>query len=488
MTEPQRAIIYCRQSLTADETDSISLAFQERESRLLAQRNGWAILEPPILDPDVKGWDPARPGIKALLTRLERDRADVVIVYAMSRFARDYIIQETVWRQLRERGARLVSVHEPHAEDDLVRGILGVVSQAERRRMGAFLSSSFRERARRGLPHGKTPFGFRKTDDGHLEPDPDTAPWARDAIERIEAGESLWGVAVAFNGEGVAGRKWEPNVIRNMVRAPAIAGGVKCGDIVTWGAHEPIIDRDRWDRLQTLLDTRVQVRRKSEPSWLEGLIFCGCGSPMYLITDRNNYRIPKRQFRCAAGPHMQDFQRKRGRPACTFRPRSIMHDLAESAVIDALATDLSRLGDPEAAYQAAAARYAASDRTTGTERTRLTRDHQKAEDERERLLVLYRRGSLDVERWEREDAALAARIATLSEALAALPTPPDRAAFGVARDALESIAATVQQVGHIRPEALRQVFVDTGATIQRTAAGVRIVWPADLAAMVGDDA
>jgi DNA invertase Pin-like site-specific DNA recombinase len=481
----QRALIYCRQSLTADEDDSLSLHFQERESRQLAARKGWAILEPPILDPDMRGWDPLRPGIRTLLERVEAERADVVIVYAMSRFARDYILQETIWRQLQERGARLVSVHEPHAEDDLVRGILGVVSQADRRRMGAFLSSSFRERARRGLPHGKTPFGFVKDGDGRLVPDPDTAPWALRAVEYLEAGWSLWRVARAFDAEQVAGRTWEPNVIRNMVRAPAIAGGVRCADVVTWDAHEAIIDRDRWERLQVMLDTRVQTRQKSEPSWLEGLILCGCGAPMYLVTDRHNYDPPKRQFRCAASPTRPAFQR-RTYPACTFTPRSIMHHAAEAGTIAALAHDLTHLLDAETAYRHARERFAAVDGDGHRERQRLTRAREKAADERERLLVLYRRGSLDVERWEREDTALADRLAGLDADLAALPVPPDRAAFAATRLQLDGLAGMVAQIAAIDPASLRPILTTTGATVQRTRAGVRIVWPEPFAAMMAD--
>jgi hypothetical protein len=379
-----------------------------------------------------------------------------------------------------------VSVHEPHAEDDLVRGILGVVSQAERRRMGAFLSSSFRERARRGLPHGKTPFGFRKSVDGHLEPDPEMGPWALQVVERLEAGWSLWKVSVWLNAHHVADRKWEPNVVRNMARAPAIAGGVKCGDVLTWDAHEPIIDRDRWDRLQRILDTRIRSRQKTDPSWLEGLVFCGCGAPMYLITDRHNFATPKRQFRCAAGPSVQDFQRTRGVGRCDFQPRSIMLHAAVDGTIDALTADLSRLLDADEAIAQARERFASTDSTTGKERTRLDRELAKANDERERLLVLYRRGTLDVDRWEESDRDVADRIESITGQIAHLPVPPDPAAIRAARNELATIAGTLHEAIAVDATQVRTLLLTIGAHVQRTTDGVRIVWPADLAPLIGD--
>lgn len=447
---------------------------------MLAARNGWTVLEPPVLDPDVKGWDPLRPGIQELLTRLEREKADIVIVYAMSRFARDYILQETVWRQLRERGARLVSVHEPHAEDDLVRGILGVVSQAERRRMGAFLSSSFRERARRGLPHGKVPFGFRKRADGRLEQHPDNAPWVLEIVDRLESGWSLWKCAIWLNDEHVDGRKWEPNVVRNTVRTPAIAGAVKCADVVTWEAHESIIDRSRYERLLHTLDTRTIVRRKVERSWLEGLMICGCGYPMHMITDRANYNPPKRQFRCGVGPTHPEFQRKRGVPVCTFTPRSIMVHAAVDGAIANLQDDLDRLIDWKQAHKTARLAFASLEGSGAVERKRLETTIAKVQNERERLLVLYRRGSLDVDRWETSDQDAASRLAALTVELMRLPEPPDPERLKSNHSRLLEMRELVATIAPLSPDGIRKILVAADARVQRTATGVRIAWPPDL--------
>jgi DNA invertase Pin-like site-specific DNA recombinase len=446
---------------------------------MVSKLNG-AVIEPPIIDPDEKGNDPNRPGLAELMQRVEREKPDMLAVYAVSRFARDNWLQESVWRRLKalHPELRFVSATEPHAEDDLVRGILGVVSQAERKRMGAFLSSAFRERARRGLPHGKTPFGFRKAENGRLEIDEDACAHVLSIVEYLESGKSLWWIARQLNAEGVDGRTWEPNVVRNTVRTPAIAGGVKCADVLTWDAHEPIISRDRWERVCRLLDERRAVRTKATSSWLEGLIVCGCGAPMHLIADKFHYDPPRGQFRCSASPHLETFQRKRHVQQCDFRPRSIMASTAENLAVDALVHTLEGVTDAERIYEHAQRDFARLVASSGNRRAKLDTHLARLEQERERLLVLYRRGTLDVERWEKEDANYDKNYSALSAELATLAAPPDRDA--IARQHAQIV--TLRDALAIDPSQARRILIAFDCRVQRTAGGVRLVWPERLQA------
>jgi DNA invertase Pin-like site-specific DNA recombinase len=475
-----RAILYIRQSVTVDAADSLSLAFQERTLRQMVGKLNGAVIEPPIIDPDEKGNDPNRPGLAELMQRVEREKPDMLAVYAVSRFARDNWLQESVWRRLKalHPELRFVSATEPHAEDDLVRGILGVVSQAERKRMGAFLSSAFRERARRGLPHGKTPYGFVKDETGRLVIDDDARAHVLAIVEYLESGKSLWWIARHLNENHVDGRTWEPNVVRNTVKTPAIAGGVKCADVLTWESHEPIISRDRWERVCRLLDERRAVRSKATSSWLEGLIVCGCGAPMHLIADKFHYDPPRGQFRCSASPHLETFQRKRHVPPCTFRPRSIMASTAENLAVDALVATLEGVTDANAAYDAARAKFARLAASSGNHRVTLEKQLARLEQERERLLVLYRRGTLDVERWEKEDANYDKNYSALSAELATLAAPPDRDA--IARQHAQIV--TLRDALAIDPSQARRILIAFDCRVQRTAGGVRLVWPERLQA------
>jgi DNA invertase Pin-like site-specific DNA recombinase len=452
--------------------------------RELMARQDAVILEPVIVDPDEKGWDPNRPGIAELIRRVEAERPDIVAVYAVSRFARDNWLQESIWRRLKaiNPDIRFVSATEPHAEDDLVRGLLGVISQAERQRMGAFLSSAFRERARRGLPHGRTPYGYRKGGDGRLVVDDDAARDVRDIVEDIEAGRSLWWIARRLNAEHAGGRNWEPNIVRNTVRSPAIAGGVKCADVLTWGAHDAIIGRDRWERVNRILTERRPIRTKQAHSWLEGLIVCGCGAPMHLVWLRPRSGNAYGQFRCSASPTLEDFQRPKRYPVCEVRPRNIAQTKAERLTLVSVSAALSALVDPHVAYEYATALWRAQERAQGQTRAALERRIAGVERERDRLLILYRRATLDVDRWEAADAELAGRLAGLRAELAALPEPPSLAAITATHGALTALADALA----VDPAQCRRVLVRLEATVQRTAEGVRVVWPEAVAALLSD--
>lgn len=480
MSGPERWLLYVRQSVTDDQDDSLSLAFQERALRELAARQGGLVIEPPVIDPDEKGWDPHRPGIATLLRRAAAERPDVVAVYAVSRFARDNWLQEGVWRQLKSSvpGLRFASVTEPHAEDDLVRGILGVVSEAERKRMGKFLSSSFRERARRGQPHGRVPFGYRKKADGRLHPDPDDAPVVRQMVAHAEAGWSLWRIARWLREtRGNDGRTWEPRAVRLILASPALVGTVRTGDVVTEDAHPPIIDRARWERLQAWLATRTAHRPKAGSSWLEGVLRCGCGAPMYLVTPTTGYA----QFRCAA---LHPFQHRF--PPCTHRPRRISPTKAERLTVARFVADLSDPVDWRDVLDEATQAYGVVHAEANAERRRLARALRQAETERDRLLALYRRGTLDVERWEREDADIGRTVALLDAQLATLPAAPDAAAVRAMGEHLRSVSASVAALATDDPAGIRDVLYAFDAHVRLCGAGVAIAWPSPIAAFIRD--
>lgn len=476
---PERALIYCRQSITQD-SDSLSLAFQERACRELAQRNGWTVVEPIISDPDIKGWDTDRPGIADLFRRIEPERIEVVIVYALSRFARDNILQETLWRNLHAKGVRLVSATEPHAEDDLVRGILGVVSQAERKRMGKFLSSSFQERALRGLPHGRIPFGYQKGEDGRLVVDEDAAEWVRAIYARYEDGWSLWRIARWLNEQRPGGRTWEPTIVRNTLQSYAMVGAVKVSDTIAWDMHEPIIERDRWERVRERIRERRYIRTKPVSSWLEGLIDCGCGAPLHLVYQQGNYTKPA--FRCSASPTLETFQRKRHFPPCTHTPRSMVMHKAERLTLDALSDALGRALTAEDVYARQKARHDALSASSGAEMRKLEKQIARLTGERERLLVVYRRGSLDVDRWEVEDAAIGSRLDVLARELAVFGAAPEQAAFVAVADALKLAQIALE----VDPTQARSVLLRFRARVAlRSTHIISLTWPEDIAPFFG---
>ncbi|QCU77254.1 recombinase family protein [Citricoccus sp. SGAir0253] len=73
---------------------------------------------------------------------------------------------------------------------------------------------------------GRPPYGLQIVD-GHVEPDPETAPIARRIAEEALAGRSLWEIVQGLNADGIAtarGGQWRTNTLSQLVRSPAFAG------------------------------------------------------------------------------------------------------------------------------------------------------------------------------------------------------------------------------------------------------------------------
>jgi hypothetical protein len=139
---------------------------------------------------------------------------------------------------------------------------------------------------------------------------PAEAELLRQAIHRIEGGASVRAAALAI---GI-----RPVRLAEVLRSPTIAGAYRYGatrglpdsprrtrqgaqPVVVWGAHEPIIPRERWEALQAILDARGwpenRPPRNSRP--LTGLLRCGvCGGTVSVYTLVHRPRRDYRYARC----------------------------------------------------------------------------------------------------------------------------------------------------------------------------------------------
>src|SRR5699024_1708028 len=92
----------------------------------------------------------------------------------------------------------------------------------------------------------RVPLGYLKDDDGHLTPDPTTAPHLREAFRRRAEGAQWSDVADYLRGEevrtGTGNEFWDPQAVYALVKSRVYRGEVQSGEFVNPEAHEPIID------------------------------------------------------------------------------------------------------------------------------------------------------------------------------------------------------------------------------------------------------
>lgn len=167
-----------------------------------------------------------RPGLAALLDRVESNGVRVVLVENATRLARDLMVSEVILQQLRDAGCRVISCDSgtdliDESDDDptrrLIRQVLGAVAEFDRRVTVLKLRAA-RERVRRrsGRCEGRKPFGSR--------------PGEAAVIERIrelyrkphgEDRRSLQEIATILNDEKVptrtAGKQWSKGTLHQII-------------------------------------------------------------------------------------------------------------------------------------------------------------------------------------------------------------------------------------------------------------------------------
>ncbi len=166
-----------------------------------------------------------RPGLAALLDRLESNGVRLVLVENAGRLARDLMVQEIILGECRKLGVKVIEAdggNDLSAENDnptatLIRQVLGAVSQFEKSVLVLKLRAARqRIRSKTGRCEGVKPFG--------------TLPGESEIVEQIRQlrrkpvkGKRLSFAAIAsrLNSEGVSsrgGKPWRPSTIQAIVK------------------------------------------------------------------------------------------------------------------------------------------------------------------------------------------------------------------------------------------------------------------------------
>lgn len=397
-----------------------------------------------------------------LIDEISVRHVDAVIVFALSRIARDSYLQETVWRQLKAMKTRLISVTEPASEDTLVRGILGAVSQVERERLGKFVNAALTERVRRGQ-HVVTPsFGLRLSGvpgsaDRRVERDPDTFPIAREMAERYLRGETPFDIIRWLDAEGVTsptGKHWSARSFRTWLQSPGIAGAVSRGDVITWDAIPPIVSRDEFELIQHIGESRRNLRPNVRvDTWLRGSIFHACGRRMIPLP--SNTSGDKRYYSYTCLSQSETAARR-----CDILPRSGSQTRIEHTAKRAIATDLSNVLTPQEAIDAwVATRNGGEIEAT---RKRLLSERGKANSRHERAEALYLAGKRGQAWLVEEDALHAEALQRINSDLSRLEVPPDPRLLARTYDRLTDIPS---DLGQVSDDVWQQVIRQLGRII-----------------------
>ncbi|MBQ0716088.1 MAG: recombinase family protein [Sulfitobacter litoralis] len=307
-----QAVIYCRVSSRAQESDGHGLQSQETRCREFANSKG---LNVAAVFPDTitGGGDfMKRPGMVALLSFLDAqpDTRFVVIFDDLKRFARDTRFHLDLREAFRARRATIECLNfkfDETPEGEFIETIMAAQGALERKQNGRQVAQKMKARMQSGYWVHNAPVGYRyKTVKGHgklLMPDEPHASAVREALEGFAAGRYQTQAEVKRFLESkpdyphnIQGKVRDKRV-SDLLRQPLYAGYV-CSEVygLNWlkGQHAPLISMATFDRVQERLKTTgyaPERKNTGEDFALRGFATCGdCNASLRSSWSKGKYK------------------------------------------------------------------------------------------------------------------------------------------------------------------------------------------------------
>ena len=250
-----------------------------------------------------------RPLFQELLTRIRTAQdVDAVIVFNVSRFARNMYDDVTLTVELERLGVSVLSATE-HFDDSpfgkRMRRYLAADAEFYSEDLSVKAKGGLHKKARHGGTPGPAPIGYlnvHRTIEGiHVrlvEPDPDRAPHLTWAFTAFATGAyTLDTLHAALRERGFVTRqtaKYRAKPISRshlarLLRNLYYIGIVRYGGVEYEGRHQPLIDKDTFSRVQAILDahSHAKERDRKHHHYLKGSLICErCDSPLTFVRAR----------------------------------------------------------------------------------------------------------------------------------------------------------------------------------------------------------
>ena len=339
--------LYCRLSRDDGmEGDSNSVANQKKLLAKYCKENGFDNIKY-YVDDGYTGTNFNRPDFQKLLDDIDMGYISTIIVKDMSRLGRDYLqVGYYTDNYFPDRNIRFIAINDcvdsADGENELA-PFRNVMNEMYARDISRKVRSSHRLRGNAGEPLSQPPYGYMKAPDNPKKwiIDEDAAKVVRqiyawclegkgnETISRLlQESETL--VPMAYwqsKGLNRGGKKTQPNPYKwcKTSVAKILALREYTGDLVNFKTysksfknktrlrndeentvvfkdkHEPIIDRDTWERVQKLAaktKRRAPKKENGEKNMFCGLLYCAdCGSPLWFNVNHPNKAI--QYFNCS---------------------------------------------------------------------------------------------------------------------------------------------------------------------------------------------
>ena len=353
-----------------DESEGPSQSVQNQESLLreFVQQHRLSVYDTYIDD----GWSGTsfdRPAFQRMIADIEAKKVNMVITKDLSRLGRDYILTgHYMERYFPEHLVRYISLLDgiDTGVDSTANDITpfrAIMNDMYAKDISKKIKSVKRDKQRKGqFIGGKPVYGYKMhpTEKNKIIIDEEVAPIVRRIFALALSGMSCRNIAALLNQEGVptpatyAGLPvarpgpytglWSSERISDMLQNETYIGNMVQGrsvkisykskkclkqDPANWvvveGTHEPLVDRETFQKVRMLVNSRKHPRSRTYNFLLKGLIFCHeCGYPLAVLNRKNAKGEDVLYFVC------RTYQRFTKAGVCTC------HSIKEKTVTDAV--------------------------------------------------------------------------------------------------------------------------------------------------------
>ncbi len=251
-----------------------------------------------------------RPDLKRLLAYIAEHDVRYVIVHKIDRLARNLADHVEITLAIRKAGAELISVAENIDDTPLgeyMQTIFAANAQLYSANLAAEAKKGLTQKAKQGGTPGTAPLGYlnvRKVIEGYevrtVEIDRERSPHIRWAFAAYGSGAyTLDTLRTALERRGLTTRPSRKKAAKPVPRSslarllanPYYIGRITWNGVAYEGRHEPLIDGETFQRVQSVLRAHAQSGEKDRKHrhYLKGTLYCAyCGSRLTFVKARGN--------------------------------------------------------------------------------------------------------------------------------------------------------------------------------------------------------
>ncbi|MEO8859251.1 MAG: recombinase family protein [Burkholderiaceae bacterium] len=301
-----RCAVYCRVSSDErlnQEFNSIDAQKEAGHAYVASQRSeGWIPVVDDYDDPAFSGGNMERPALRRLMTDIEAEKIDVIVIYKIDRLTRSLADFSKMVEVFERQGVSFVSVTQQfNTTTSMGRLMLNVLlsfAQFEREVTGERIRDKIAASKRKGMWMGGVPsLGYDVVNRKLVVNEAEAETVRRFFTDYPRVGSTTMLVQqlrhegvktkswVAQSGKDRVGKLIDEGNLYKILNNPLYVGEMRHKGVCFPGEHEPIITRGQWEVVQAALASKPHGSKKGQirqerPALLKGLIFTSDGRAM----------------------------------------------------------------------------------------------------------------------------------------------------------------------------------------------------------------